>query len=403
MNLSTHIDAKLLKLATTLLSILFVTACSDTSDDEWSPYKSKATLDYASAGYDETTIKGTTSGDTKFTWTAVISQGSEWASFVQGSKQIATSGKVGTKFTVYLDINDTTSPRSGEISIKFSDGYTAALKFLQYAKSENPTYDRAWAEQPEYKASSNYIYKTYYTTLYSSTKQVRSYSICYDTKNLVSHWVAYPIHSVYLSPAVTRTNAWAFDNTPNPTIPESLQQDIVNSAYGSGHARGHMLPSASRYSTIPTNEQTFYATNMMPQAYNFNSGSWADLETDIRNTRCNDTLYVVVGTLYENSQTITSKGRTIKVPSHCFKLLLRTKKGNTGKSISQITSADELISIGFLYRNDNSSASIKPTEAAMSVSDLEQRSGFTFFRNIDKSIADEVKRQCNLNDWPYIQ
>ena len=82
-----------------------------------------------------------------------------------------------------------------------------------------------------------------------------------------------------------------------------------------------------------------------------------------------------------------------------FKLLLKTKSGNTHKSISEITSADELVSIGFLYENDNDSEYTTFSEAAVSVADIEERSGFTFFRNIDPAIADEVKSQKNLSDW----
>ena len=162
-----------------------------------------------------------------------------------------------------------------------------------------------------------------------------------------------------------------------------------------------MLPSASRYSTIATNEQTFYATNMMPQAYDFNGGSWATLEDRVRTIAktTSDTLFVVVGTLYENPRIINKNGRRITRPSHCFKLLLKTKSGNTHKSISEITSADELVSIGFLYENDNDSEYTTFSEAAVSVAEIEERSGFTFFRNIDPAIADEVKAQKNLSDW----
>lgn len=427
MNLSTHIDAKL-RLAASLLSILFITACSDTNDDEWSPYKSQAKLDFASAGYNESVITGTTSGDIKLTWVAVITKGGEWASFTQGSEQISASGRVGAKFTVYLDTNDTTSPRSGEISIKFSDGYTAALKFLQYAKSENPTYDRAWAEQPEYRAGSNYIYKTYYTTLSGASRASRNYSICFDPQKRVSHWVAYPVHRVYESPrnyqvgtsTQGRTNAWAYDDAvteyapsenyntayrilgyelTDPVIPQNDQQYIEFKNTLRGYSRGHMLPSASRYNTWATNAQTCYATNLMPQNGTLNGNSWADVEMKTRNSKCSDTLFVVTGALFKNSTTTTDrKNNEIAVPSHCFKLLLRTKSGNTGKRIDQISSASDLISIGFIFEN-SSSGDIPYKEAVVSIKEIEQQSGFTFFRNINPSIADAVKSQKNIADW----
>ena len=160
-----------------------------------------------------------------------------------------------------------------------------------------------------------------------------------------------------------------------------------------------MLPSASRYSTWDTNAQTFYATNMMPQNGSFNSGSWGDVEDAVRKMACNDTLYVVVGTLFENAQKITTNGRTITVPSHCFKLLLRTKTGNTKKKINEITDPNDLICIGFLYENAASAANKTFSQAVVSIAEVEERSGFKFFHNINPQIADKVKSQKNLNDW----
>ena len=148
-----------------------------------------------------------------------------------------------------------------------------------------------------------------------------------------------------------------------------------------------------------TNAQTFYATNMMPQNSNFNSGSWSTVENGTRASVCADTLYVVVGTLYENAKQFTSRGRTITRPTHCYKLLLRTRSGNTKKSISQITDASELKAIGFLFENSSNAANYK--NAVVSIEEVEKRSGFKFFRNLDPSIADEVKRQKNLSDWNF--
>ena len=228
---------------------------------------------------------------------------------------------------------------------------------------------------------------------------MRNYSICYDTEKLVSRWVAYPLHNCYVNPSISRTNAWSFD----PTLPESIQQNIVEGGYNDGSYkqldRGHMLPSASRYSTYETNAQTFYATNMMPQNSTFNQGVWGQLEGNVRKAICGDTLYVVVGTLFEDGQTFTSRGRNIARPSHCYKLLLRTKSGNTKKSISEITDASEIKAIGFLFANESSAGDIK--SAAKSIAEIEKRAGVSFFRNLNPAIAAQVKAQNNINDWNF--
>lgn len=162
-----------------------------------------------------------------------------------------------------------------------------------------------------------------------------------------------------------------------------------------------MLPSADRYNTWNTNAQTCYATNIMVQDYDFNSASWGTLENKVRTKVCADTLFVVVGTLFENNKTISKNGRTISVPSHCYKMLLRTKNGNTKKNIADVKSADDLMCIGFLFENNETGANTSLENAAVSVAEIESRSGFSFYRNLDASIADEVKSQCNFDEWKF--
>lgn len=387
-----------------LFSILFVAlttisnfwACD--TEDPWSPFTSEAELSHSSMGWDETSITLTTSGDTRLSWEAVIIEGYKWASFSSSDNQISKKGTVGTTATIYFAKNETTVSRSATVYIKFSDGFQTTLAFEQLGISDNFTYDRAWAEQPAQLLDDDFIYKTYYTTL-ANGKFVRNYSICYDTDKLVSQWVAYPLHDCYTKPVISRTNAWAFD----PDIPENLQQNIVDGGYNDGGNRqldrGHMLPSASRYSTYTTNAQTFYSTNIMPQNSQFNQGVWGKLENSVRKVVCADTLYVVVGNLFENSTKFNSRGRTITRPSHTYKILLRTVKGNSGKSISEITDPSEIKAIGFLF--ENSSNAVSYDKAVVSIKDIEDRAGFTFFRNLNPAVAKEVKSQKKLSDWNF--
>ena len=171
---------KKLKFTAIVLSVAIMsimTACGD-EEEQWSPFKSQASLDQTTLGYDETILTGKTQGSPSLNWTAVITEGSAWCSFSQSAQQISNAGKVGSTFKIYLGTNETTSSRRGEIQIKFTDNYSVTLNFTQYGNGDNAEYNRAWGEQPEYRGNDDYVYKTYYTTLYSSTRKVRSYSIC---------------------------------------------------------------------------------------------------------------------------------------------------------------------------------------------------------------------------------
>ena len=411
----------------TLLVVVSFTACEfifSGNDGEMEIYKSKAWLNKSIVNYNETSLSGGISGDPEGEYKITITSGKEWLSLsstTQVAELIGKVGEYGTTFFIYFSRNETSSDRSGEVTVKFSNGSSFSLPFSQWGMGDNSEYNRAWGEQPAHLSDVNYIYKTYYTTLASQTAPVRNYSICYDTEKLVSHWVAYPVHAAYTGGAFsTRTDAWAFDDAvsepptgdssykdnlryelTHPIIPQDKQQNIIKGGYGNyGYDRGHMLPSASRYSTWMTNAQTFYATNMFPQNSRLNQGTWASLEGKVRNAECRDTLFCVVGTLYEGStKVIDSRDRKITVPSHCYKLLLRTKSGKTGKRISDITDPDDIIAIGFLWENTTAANSISIEAAVVPISEIERRSGFSFYQNLNPEIADKVKSQKNYNDW----
>lgn len=226
----------------------------------------------------------------------------------------------------------------------------------------------------------------------------------------MSRWVAYPVHYCYTTPSFERTNDWAFDpNDQLPEIPREDQQYILK-GYGSyGYDRGHMLASATRYNTRATNAMTFYATNMMPQSSRFNQGIWATLEGKERDWGPErektggkylnyDTLYVVTGTEFLTDKTIDNRNGPIAVPSHCWKVMLR-QRGNENRPISDF-SADELKAVGFLFTNDSDGAATSLREAACTVEEIEELTGFTFFRNLDPDVAREVKGSYDPGDWP---
>ena len=396
---------------------------------------SSVSLDKSEIAWDELIVKGLTSGDTNLLCSIQITVGADFCSTT--IKQF----KVGNEFILDFTKNMSNAPRTAEIKVEFSDGFAKTLRVTQLAKEVvvvDNSYNRQWSEQPEKVDNRHYIHKTYYSTLMDG-QRVRNFSVCYDTVKMCSRWVAYPGHSTYRkwgsyqvgeNNNSGRTNAWAFDDAvteyapstdyncaysivskynsktdaydtaKEPIIPHRRQADICyTNAFGWGWARGHMLPSSQRYNTWENNAQTCYATNIMVQQYDFNSGSWADVEALERNKNCSDTLYVVVGTLFEDSKTVTRFGRTIGVPTHCYKLLLRSKSGSTRKRISDITSADELICIGFLFENNESSKDVNISTAATSVAEIEKRAGFKFFRNLNPDIADKVKSQNRPGDW----
>lgn len=398
-------------LVTMSAMLVLFAGCGD--KDDGGDKESLATLVAETVSSSTTTNKISTQGPSGITFEAtIVSQGgdAEWCSFDLNKQVSSAGGNVGDPAYLYLDKNNSDDDRTARIDVTYTNGYSTSLTLTQRAAGFID-YDRSWGEQPEYRSDDAYIYKTYYATFVSNQffpgGKLRNYSVCYDVDRHISHWVAYPIFKkVYETPVLRRVNDFNYDpNDQLPVIPTRDQQYIGTGGNGRGYGawgydRGHMLPQASRYNNYEPNRMTYYGTNMMPQDSTLNRNIWASLEGKVRGwggLQTYDTLYVVTGAAFKSTKTIDNANGPIAVPSHCWKVLLR-QRGNQNRQISQFK-ADELKAIGFVFTNDDAGAATSIESAVRSVKEIEELTGFKFFRNLDPAVADAVKSQKNLADW----
>lgn len=398
-------------LVTMSAMLVLFAGCGD--KDDGGDKESLATLVAETVSSSTTTNKISTQGPSGITFEAtIVSQGgdAEWCSFDLNKQVSSAGGNVGDPAYLYLDKNNSDDDRTARIDVTYTNGYSTSLALTQRAAGFID-YDRSWGEQPEYRSDDAYIYKTYYATFVSNQffpgGKLRNYSVCYDVDRHISHWVAYPIFKkVYETPVLSRVNDFNYDpNDQLPVIPTRDQQYIGTGGNGRGYGargydRGHMLPQASRYNNYEPNRMTYYGTNMMPQNSTLNQNIWASLEGKVRGwggLQTYDTLYVVTGAAFKSTKTIDNANGPIAVPSHCWKVLLR-QRGNQNRQISQFK-ADELKAIGFVFTNDDAGAATSIESAVRSVKEIEELTGFKFFRNLDPAEADAVKSQKNLADW----
>lgn len=398
-------------LVTMSAMLVLFAGCGD--KDDGGDKESLATLVAETVSSSTTTNKISTQGPSGITFEAtIVSQGgdAEWCSFDLNKQVSSAGGNVGDPAYLYLDKNNSDDDRTARIDVTYTNGYSTSLTLTQRAAGFID-YDRSWGEQPEYRSDDAYIYKTYYATFVSNQffpgGKLRNYSVCYDVDRHISHWVAYPIFKkVYETPVLSRVNDFNYDpNDQLPVIPTRDQQYIGTGGNGRGYGargydRGHMLPQASRYNNYEPNRMTYYGTNMMPQNSTLNQNIWATLEGKVRDwggLQTYDTLYVVTGAAFKSTKTIDNANGPIAVPSHCWKVLLR-QRGNQNRQISQFK-ADELKAIGFVFTNDDAGAATSIESAVRSVKEIEELTGFKFFRNLDPAVADVVKSQKNLADW----
>ncbi len=300
-----------------------------------------------------------------------------------------------------------------------------------------------YIERPQtVKANADYKYVDHRGTTYKTKQEVRNYEACYDIRRHNPMWVAYPCHEIYWEGGYTRPtkDPWR----PDPAFEESEQSIIYAKDWsdwpwesnggnptdkyhywspmptGKTVIKGHLMRSAERgcgnkTNPIDLNVQTFYPTNIAPESYlnQTDSGShWDMVENILPNQwRCSDTLYVVVGCFYGDDSwslkdacnwgTTSSESKDCIVPEARYKLVLRTKKGSTGKPVWKC-SADEVMAIGFWFPQNFTGeklAALPPlADYICSVSEIEKKIGgeFSFF----PLAPDGVKDSYSISDWP---
>lgn len=321
----------------------------------------------------------------------------DWAS-------VSPSQGNGSKNSIIFSYgaNDSTDPRSVTLTLEVENGIPATLVMTQGGKGgvvPGPVSGYGtdvagfrWLELPATQAGDGMEFFAHDMTggkyVSEDKSGVRNWSFYYDYGSYLARWVAYPLNRGLISTG-TRTNAWGYD----PLLPADLQQAITNGAYGTGHTRGHQLPSADRLS-YSANVTTFYATNMTPQDYDFNTEIWADLESRVRGyATSSDTLYVVTGCVVnESSGTISDRaGHPVRVPSAYFKALLRYHPSAT-------QGFSGYMACGYYLPHSSSIAWQDYKDYILSIDELEKKTGMTFFVNLPDKVGEENARKIKSQE-----
>ncbi len=383
-----------LKLSAVLVvALLWVTSCTEDekikvpNEIEWN--------NDSIIGYGATSVTINFTGENGIDWSANISSGGDWCDFSNGllAKEGALIGGEG-KIIVYLSENTSGKEREAKITVQFEGETSTVITIKQAALIiDNDPKFGYWAELPQHKENEDYVYVAHHAKVGSKT--VRNYSICFDEKNNAALWVAYPLHDIYIG-GTERTDDWAFD----PHVLRSAQPDCTRGSYDGDYDRGHQLPSADRTGSVELNQQTFYMSNITPQINRLNQDMWATLENEIRDNNCSDTLYVVTGTHFgeDIGTTRDDAGNVVPLPSHYYKVLLRSKSGKTGKKITEL-SANEIIAIGFWVEHRSYGGYAIDDSIITSVDEIEKMTGFDFFSMLSESVATEVETQSKASDW----
>ena len=253
-------------------------------------------------------------------------------------------------------------------------------------------------EMPRLQGGSNNLFVVHTVGTYGV-----NYCMEYDCTLRASRWSAYQWHKGFNhKDANWNKNNWKntdwgdYPFQPDPIIPVAYRTTLQDHR-SNGHDRGHMLASADRLNSKDANEQTFYLSNIHPQLNSFNAqGIWYNLEIKLRNDydtdKFRDTLYVVKGGTIAKGQydMVRGSGNQLACPRYFFMALLCKKSTDPTQGGYK--------AIGFWMPHEpNTSTNYKAY--AVSIDELERKSGIDFFCNLPDDIEQQVESNLVLAAW----
>jgi endonuclease G len=157
------------------------------------------------------------------------------------------------------------------------------------------------------------------------------------------------------------------------------------------------VPDADRdHTSAKMLSQTYLSVNSTPQIQNgFNGGIWSSLEGAIRSevTDYGDTIYIVTGPVFqtvggnEKVNYITNKGdgKRVPVPNYYYKVVLKV----SGSSAS---------AVGFWFEHKEYTSG-SYSSYAVSVDEIEQKTGMNFFVNLPDAIENDAESNTSWSTF----
>ena len=202
------------------------------------------------------------------------------------------------------------------------------------------------------------------------------YTLSYSNSDRQSEFAYYYLSPQSINGGQSRTDDFRID-------PKVKSNPISITGYqGSGFDRGHLCPAADMALNYTSMSETFYMSNMSPMTPAFNRGIWSSVESWVRSSALsNGGLYVATGPILNGSCGVLSGG--IIVPCSFYKIAF---KGGSNPKI-----------IGFILSNSGSSSPVK--SFAVSVDEIERRTGIDFFPQLEDMVENQIEGVVNYGGW----
>ena len=234
---------------------------------------------------------------------------------------------------------------------------------------------------------SNAVTNTSYSDNYLMVKN--AYTLSYNKNKGTANWVSWHLSTAWQGDTPRQNNF-----SPDPDLPQDWYEVTPSDYSRSGFDRGHLCPSSDRDATIEENQETFFMTNMTPQAPDHNQNIWKNLEEYERLlTEQGNEVYIIAGTIGEGgigtggfAKTIGKKDN-ITVPAFLWKIIVVLPIGQN--DVLRISENTRIIAVNI--PNENSVGGNSWKNYRVSVDELERLTGYDFLSNISVDIQGVVE------------
>lgn len=312
---------------------------------------------------------------------------------VDGVNYIPLSGET-------ISFTTLSSSTGGDMGLQWLDCYEMPAVNLVNEASYSGTGQETFGSTYWYNYETTDNMQKVITHTYAYNGKVyRNYTTLVDGNKRCPLWTAYVMHDEAYPNLDAGRGSFNVNTSYDPGIPREWQSSGSTGDYQTlNYARGHMCASEDRQTTGDANWQTFYYTNQCPQKQDgFNSGVWSSLEGSVQShaPTGRDTLYVVVGTLFEDGNTGNSNdGGIVARPSHFYKLLLKCSFNTSGT----MTDAK---GIAYLYTNEaHTGVTYYNSSFVTTIRAIEDRTGFNFFANVPADLQNTAEQTATAL-WTY--
>lgn len=207
------------------------------------------------------------------------------------------------------------------------------------------------------------------------------YSASYNPLTKIPNWVAYELTKEETMGTVKRDSRFYND----PSIPLNIQATFDDYRNKDRWDKGHMAPAGDMKWSEQAMLESCYFTNICPQNRNLNGGDWRSLEERCRTwAQKYGEVQIVCGPIIGDMKNGLLGENKVAIPDAFYKVIL-------------VKIANSYEGIGFVF--ENKAGHKKLSEYAMSIDDVERKTGMDFFHHLPDRIEEILEAEYHNEVW----